>query len=145
MYRWSVNTDWRSQPSMDSGGPYGHTIRYITTHNTANALHHTVTQAQHWPGKGDDSSEHLLDELGQLSLNTLTQRKNRRCKPAQQEMSVMFAAGWEHLTSTVTVWLNVWSVTLPGMGTWSPEDKPLSRLGHLTNCVIERNNIKFNL
>ena len=96
-----------------------HTIRYITTHNIANPLHHTVTQVQHRPGKRDDSSEHLLAELGQLSPNTLTQRKNWRCKPSKQEMSVMFAAGWEHPTTTETVWMNIWGVTQPGMGTWS--------------------------
>ena len=53
------------------------TIRYITTHNIANPLHHTVTQVQLWPPKGDDdSSKHLLAKLGQLSLNTFTHRKN---------------------------------------------------------------------
>ena len=60
---------------MDSGGPAwlkanSHTIRYITSLNIANPLHHTVIQVHQWPGKGDDSSEHLFAELGQLSLNT---------------------------------------------------------------------------
>ena len=115
-----------------------HTIRYITTHNIANPLHHTVTQVQHWPGKEADSGEHLLAELGQISLNTLTQRKNWRCNITQPEMSVMFAAGLETPTFTVTVWINIWGVTQPGMGTWSPEDQSLSRLGHLTNCDWEK-------
>ena len=74
-------------------------------------------------------------------VHTLTQSKNWRCKPSQQEMSVMFAAGWEHLTTTVTVWMNIRGMTQPGTWTRSPEDQSLSRLGHLTNCVIERNNI----
>ena len=150
MCRLIGNTDWCSSFVWTLVVPAwlranGHTIRYITSHNTANIQHHTVTQVQHWLGKGDDASKHLLAELGHLSLNTLTQRKNWRSKLAQQEMSVMFAAGWENLTSTVTVWMNIWGVTQPGTGTWSPEDQSLSRLGHLTNCMIERNNIKFNL
>ena len=123
----------------------GHIIMYETTHNTATPLHHTVTQVQHWPGKGDDSSEHLLAEQGQLSLSTLTQRKSWRFKPSQQDKSMMFAAGSEHPTFTATVRMNIWGVTQPGMGKWSPEVQYFSRLGHLTNWVIERNNIKFNL
>ena len=31
-----------------------HTNRYLTTHNTANPLYHTVIQVQYRPGKGDD-------------------------------------------------------------------------------------------
>ena len=41
--------------------------------------------------------------------------------------------------------MNIWGVTQPGTGTWSPEDQSPSKQGHLTSSVTERNNIKFNL
>ena len=129
MCRSTGDTDWCFQPSMDSDGPWlranGHTIRYMTIDYTqySQPTNHTVTHLQHWPDKGVDSSEHPLAKLGLLSLSTLTRRKDWRCKPAQQEMSEMYAAGWEHLTSIVTVWMNIWGVTQPGTGTWSPEDQ----------------------
>ena len=92
----------------------GHTIEYITTHNTANPLHHTLTQVQHWPDIADDSSEHLLAELGQLSLNT-SDRKNWRCKLAQRATYYYRYSYWP---SEPTVWITIWGVTQPGTGTW---------------------------
>ena len=72
---------------MDShGGPAwlgvnSQTDMYITAdltlHKTANPLHRRATQVQHRSSKCDNSAEHLLAELGQLSLNTLTHKKEK--------------------------------------------------------------------
>ena len=70
---------------MNSGGPcmvLGQTVEPIgstidlnnTQTHTVNHLHHRVTEVQHRPNKCNDSAEHLLAELCQLSLNTLTQK-----------------------------------------------------------------------
>ena len=128
---------WTSTPAWLRANR--HSIRYITTHNIATILHHTCSNsgtALTW--QWGWLAENLLVELGQLSLKTLSQRKNWWCKPSQQEMSVIFAAGFENQTSTVTVWPSLeWGhdplrISLfPGWATWL--------------IVIERNDIKFNL
>ena len=132
------------------GKPIGTSLQTYTIHkhNTANSLHHRVNQVQHWPGKGDASAEHLLAELGQLSLNTLTQKGKTEGvnRPSRRCLWYLLLGGSTWLKSTVlTVWMKVSGVTQPGTGTWSPEDQSPSWLGHLTTCVTENNNIKFNL
>ena len=61
-------------------------------------------------------------------------------------MSVSSVAGWWHLTCIYCNFVNEYLRCDPAWnGDMSPEDRFLSRHGHLTTCVIERNNIKINL
>ena len=152
---------------MDSGGPYmvgskwsNHKLHYyklgtgITQHGNISSLirhlliwgtYSQLPQSQY--SKPTTPQSYCQVDTDPATGSITKNRKHWRCKQDQQEAVSwrLLLGGSTWLKSTVTVWMNIWGVTQPGKGTWSHEGQSLSRLGHLTTSLIERNNIKFNL
>ena len=143
--------------SMDSGGPCmvgRETVERIGIHQYRLKQYSQLTTPQSKVYITDLANvmpqlSISLAELGQLSLNPLTQKGKTEGvnRPFKRCQWYLLLGGRTWLKSTVlTVWMKILGVTQPGTGAWSPEYQSPYRLWHLTTtCVTERNNIKFNL
>ena len=144
MFRPTGNTEWCSQPNMDSGDhcmvetKRSHHLVHNYTHYSQQTTPHSHSgSALTWQsGWVIWASPWWTGSIITKHVNTKEKLKVETCPAGDTSDVCCCCVGQPDIT--VTAWMNIRGVTHPGMGTWSPEDPSLSRLWHWLIVWLEK-------